>query len=54
MKLVERHRERENVRAVIEPPAMFTGTLALTAVWLAWACDSAACSVLANCADSCA
>ena len=39
---------------VIDLPAMFTGTFALTAVWLASASDSAACSVLANWADSCA
>src|SRR4029077_11994187 len=40
------------LQAVIEPPAMFTGTLALTAVCSAAAVEAAACWVLAAWPDS--
>src|SRR5205085_4562621 len=36
------------------PPATFTGTLALTAFWLASASDCASCSVVVCCSESCA
>ena len=39
---------------VIEPPAMFTGTFALTAFCFASAEDAASCSVCASWPDSCA
>ena len=39
---------------VIEPPAMFTGTLALTAFWLASASELAVWFVVAHWPDSCA
>src|ERR1700753_1814910 len=36
------------------PRAMLTGTLALTAFWLAFALERAACNVVAFCPESCA
>src|SRR5882757_6435131 len=42
------------VPLVIVPPAMFTGTLALTAFCLALACEIAYCNVAEPCQDCCA